>query len=112
MSLARPARSALSPSPPPTVTEAEVDVALACAAVEAVRRRITAGDDGASALATAEYRHHVALRRLDEARAASRASTTGGESVAPGPPEASVPSAGDQALDGKIGATPSNGGSQ
>lgn len=43
-------------------------VASARRDVEATRLAVGRGDDGASALTAAEYRHHAALRALDRAR--------------------------------------------
>ncbi len=66
MSFARPARAALDTA---GLAEVERDVADARAVLDATSRRVATGQDSAAALATAEYRHHLALRRLDEVRA-------------------------------------------
>lgn len=61
---ARAARSSWS-SPMVSVEQAHDDLQTARAVLDATRRRVALGEDGAAALATAEWRWNKALEKLD-----------------------------------------------
>ncbi len=65
----RPFRSPRAATPPDTLTAALADLATARTIERAIRTLVAEGEEGAAALALAEYRVHLALRRVDRLRA-------------------------------------------
>lgn len=65
-----PFRSPRAATAPDTLTAAMADLAEARSVERAVRALVAEGEEGASALALAEYRVNGALRRVDRLRAA------------------------------------------
>ena len=74
----RPFRSPRASTPSDTLTAALSDVATARTTERAVRALVAEGEEGAAALSTAEYRVHLALRRVDRLR---RADQFGGDAA-------------------------------
>ncbi len=64
----RPFRNPRATATPDSLTAALADLATARAHADALRRLVTEGAEGASALHTAEYRVNGALERVDRLR--------------------------------------------
>ncbi len=63
-----PFRSPRAATPPDTLTAALSAVAEARSVERAIRTLVAEGEEGAAALALAEYRVHLALQRVDRLR--------------------------------------------